>query len=69
MDLPITYRDIRDISIPQKNGTVLKVRRYTFDLGTFGPFVEEIGLDCPDQASELRTRVAARRSDIAQIHL
>ncbi|HKV99984.1 MAG TPA: hypothetical protein VJN96_09170 [Vicinamibacterales bacterium] len=58
MDFPVSYRDIRDEAIPQKDGTVLRVKRYTFDLGKFGPFTERIPLDDPNPTATLNARIA-----------
>jgi hypothetical protein len=62
-DLTISYRDIRDEAIPQKDGTVSRVKRYTFDLGKHGPFIERIPADA-DQTTELRARVTKLRTHL-----
>lgn len=65
-DYPISYRDIRDEAIPQKDSTVLRVKRYTFDLGKHGPFIERIPVEM-DQTNELRARVTALRTHLQLI--
>lgn len=68
-DLPIEYSDIRDEARPNRDGTVANVKRYTFYLGKFGPFVERVPLDVADQTNELRMRVDALRRSILSLHL
>lgn len=59
-DLPVTYRNIQDETMPQTDGTVIKYKRYDFTIGKFGPFTERVKLEgFNDQ--EIATRIAALR--------
>jgi len=68
MNYTATFRDIRDEAIPQKDGTVLRVKRYTFDLGKYGPFTERIPLDDPDPTATLNARIAALCQHLGNIN-
>jgi len=65
-DLSLQSLVVKDQSIPQRDGTVLKVKRYRFYLGNHGPFQEDIPLTL-DQAAELRTRVTALRTNLQTV--
>ncbi len=60
-DLTFQLTDARDESTPERDGTFTRVKRYTFYLGKYGPFVERIPLDNADPYEFNR-----RRDTIAQ---
>jgi hypothetical protein len=67
MEYPIEYADVRDEALPQRDSSILRVKKYTFFLGKFGPFIERIPLD-QDQTTELQRRVSALKTHLTLIH-
>lgn len=67
MDLPVEYTDIRDESTPQRDGSFKRVKRYTFWLGKFGPFVERVDLEGFSEF-EIQQRVAKVRQHVEELH-
>lgn len=67
MDYPLEYTDVRDEAIPQRDQTILRVKRYTFYLGKFGPFTERVPLDVTDQTGEIQRRVQALQQHLRLI--
>jgi hypothetical protein len=66
-DLPLEFTDIRDESTPQRDGSFLRAKRYTFYLGKFGPFVERVPLEGFTDY-EITRRVQLLRAHIQQAH-
>lgn len=67
MDLSFALTDVRDYSVPQRDGTVLTQKRATFFLGNYGPFVEYFPADGFNDAA-LRPRVDALRRELEAMH-
>lgn len=66
MDLPVDYTDIRDVAEPQRDGSVVRMKRATFYLGKHGPFVERLPND--DQFdTELARRVETLRRKLQSL--
>lgn len=60
MELPFDLTDVRDEPQYQRDGSIVSLKRATFYLGKYGPFVERLPND--DQFDvELRQRVDALR--------
>lgn len=65
-DLSIQSLVVKDQAIPQRDGTVLNVKRYRFYLGKHGPFQEDIPVDA-DQQAALRACVLKLRTNLQTI--
>lgn len=63
-DLTAEFTDIRDESTPQRDGTFLRTKRYTFYLGKYGPFVERIPLERAGDSTAINAEVDRLRTQI-----
>lgn len=66
-DLSIDITDVRDYSIPQRDGTSLRQKRVTFYLGKFGPFVEMFPSEEFTDTS-MKLRVGALQRELEAMH-
>jgi hypothetical protein len=64
-DLTLELSDARDEVIPERGGVYRSVKRYTFYLGKFGPFVERIPIESTD-GYELQARIEKLRAHAAR---
>ena len=62
-EFEVTYRSVRDETIPKGDLTVEKWRRYDFMIGKHGPFTERVSLDTFDP-SEIGRRVELLRAHL-----
>lgn len=67
IDLTFQLTDMRDESTPLRDGRFERVKKYTFYLGTFGPFVERIPLDDPNPIA-FETRRDRLAQHLREIH-
>jgi hypothetical protein len=67
-DLKLELFKATDESVPQRDGTFTKVRRYDFYLGKYGPFTERVTLDNFDDG-ELMRRVDKLRAHLRQVQV
>ena len=68
VDLTVDYVNIRDESIPQRDGTLSRSKRYEFYLGKFGPFTERVPLADPFDEQEITRRITALQNHLRAIH-
>jgi len=66
-DLAVEITDIRDYTMPQRDGSTLAQKRVTFYLGKFGPFVEYFPVDGFTDLA-MRSRVDALKREIEAMH-
>jgi hypothetical protein len=62
-ELKLDLASVKDESLPGRDGTFDRVKRYTFFLGKYGPFVERIPIDDPNP-TEFSTRVTKLRAQL-----
>lgn len=56
-DLKVSFKNVADESIVNRDSTVTKYKRYDFYIGKHGPFVERVQVDeFTDQAIALRVQ-------------
>jgi hypothetical protein len=67
IDLTLQLSDARDEVIPQRGGTYQAVKKYTFYLGKFGPFVERVPLENTD-AYYLQGQIEKLRASLRELH-
>ncbi len=54
--MDIDYTNIRDEALPQRDGSLLRVKRVEFYIGKHGPFVERFPPEATALEIELRIR-------------
>ncbi len=64
-NLTVTFQRIQDTSNYDFKGDRARVRRYTFYIGTHGPFIEDVPLDPTFDPSEIERRVAVLTQHLA----
>lgn len=64
--LDVTYKNVSDESLLNRDGTVTKYKRYDFFIGKHGPFTERVPLDTFTD-SEIQTRVARLKAHIQNL--
>jgi len=60
----LTMKNIQDASVYDFKGDRTRVKRYTFYLGTHGPFVEEVPLDPTFDEQEIGRRIQALKTHL-----
>lgn len=63
--MQIEYISVRDVAVPQRDGSLLKQREYVFYIGKFGPFTERFALDA--QQHEITARIEALRATLGTL--
>lgn len=66
-DLTVEYTDIRDFSVPQRDGQTLTRKRVVFWIGKFGPFTEYFDVDGFTMTA-VTDRVNALKREVEGIH-
>lgn len=64
--LTVSFKNVADESIVNRDQTVTKVRRYDFFIGKYGPFTERVPLEGFTE-SEIDQRIARLKSHLGSI--
>jgi len=67
VDLSVELTDVRDYTVPQRDGTFLTQKRVTFYIGKFGPFHEYFPVDAFNELA-FRQRADALKQQLEAIH-
>lgn len=65
MDTTVRFTKVQDTSVYDFTGARTPIKRYTFFVGTFGPFVEEVPTAPTFDPAEIDRRVAALVAHLA----